>query len=192
MSPFEGARQERRRPASIDERLLRFARTRGHTPAAERAVARFSKLGEHGAVWVAMGIAGSLAAQPGRRRSWMHADATRACPRSWMRATATVAATYGANTLIKFAVRRRRPDLPGLPPLAGTPTRLSFPSAHSSTSFAAALAYRRLGAPAAPLYGLAGGLALSRLYLGLHYPSDVLAGALFGSALAAAWAPRPA
>lgn len=164
---------------SLDERLLRAARTRGHTPAAERAVARFSRLGEHGAVWVAIGISGSLAnSGEGRRR--------------WRRATATVAATYGINTLVKLALRRQRPDLPGLPPLAGAPTRLSFPSAHSSTSFAAALAYRRLGMPAAPLYGLAGGLALSRLYLGLHYPSDVLAGALLGSALAAAWAPRPA
>jgi undecaprenyl-diphosphatase len=164
---------------SLDERLLRAARTCGHTPAAERAVARFSKLGEHGAVWIALGLAGSLVARPGRGRSWM-------------RATATVAATYGANTLIKLAVRRRRPDLPDLPPLAATPTRLSFPSAHSSTSFAAARAYRRLGMPAAPLYGLAGGLALSRLYLGLHHPSDVLAGALFGSAVAAVCAPSPA
>ena len=164
---------------SLDERLLRAARTSGHTPAAERAVARFSKLGEHGAVWVAIGIAGSLASSDARRRRWRSA-------------TATVAATYGVNTLVKLAVRRGRPELPDLPPLAATPTRLSFPSAHSSTSFAAALAYRRLGAPAAPLYGLAGGLALSRLYLGLHYPSDILAGALLGSAVAAVRAPHDA
>lgn len=164
---------------SVDERLFRAARTCWHTPAAERAVARFSKLGEHGAVWVAIGSAGALASSGERRRRWTHA-------------TATVAATYGLNTLVKLVVRRRRPDLPGLPPLASTPTQLSFPSAHSSTSFAAALAYRRLGVPAAPLYGLAGGLALSRLYLGLHYPSDVLAGALLGSAVAAARTPRPA
>jgi membrane-associated phospholipid phosphatase len=164
---------------SLDERLLRAARTRGHTPAAERAVARFSKLGEHGAVWVAIGIAGSLASRgEGRRR--------------WSQATRTVGSTYALNTLVKLLVRRRRPDLPGLPALARTPTRLSLPSAHASTSFAAALAYRRLGAPGAPLYGLAGGLALSRLYLGLHYPSDVLVGALLGSAVAALGAPRPA
>ncbi|MGN6372715.1 MAG: phosphatase PAP2 family protein [Solirubrobacteraceae bacterium] len=163
----------------MDERLLRAARTCGHTPAADRAVARFSKLGEHGAVWVAVGVACALASSGERRRRWGSA-------------TATVAATYGLNTLVKLAVRRRRPDLPGLPPLASAPTQLSFPSAHSSTSFAAALAYRRLGVPAAPLYGLAGGLALSRLYLGLHYPSDVLAGALLGSAVAAARTPRPA
>jgi membrane-associated phospholipid phosphatase len=161
---------------SLDERLLRLARTRGHTPGAERAVARFSKLGEHGALWLAAGAAGSLAAPRARRAGWR-------------RATAAVAGTYAANTAIKLLVRRGRPELPGLPPLASTPTRLGFPSAHSSTSFAGAGAYSRLGVPAAPLYGLAGALALSRLYLGLHHPSDVLAGALLGSALAAACAP---
>jgi hypothetical protein len=86
--------------------------------------------------------------------------------------------------LLKQLVRRRRPCLPDLPPLAGTPTQLSFPSAHASTSFAGARCYSRLGLPAAPLYGLAAGLSLSRLYLGVHYPSDVLGGALLGMAVA--------
>lgn len=175
---------------SPDERLLRLARTRGHTPAAERAVRRFSALGEHGAVWMAIGAAGSLLAPPpgqrlrdGSTRAWADRGA-------WRRATATVAGTYALNTAIKLAVRRTRPVLPGLPPLARTPTQLSFPSAHSSMSFAAARAYSRLGMPAAPLYGLAGALAASRVYLGLHYPSDVLAGALLGSAIAAIVGPR--
>jgi membrane-associated phospholipid phosphatase len=151
----------------LDERLLRIARTRGHTPRADRAVARFSKLGEHAGVWLAIGVLG--AALDAERRS------------EWGRATATVAGMYGLNTAIKLLVGRRRPDLPGLPPLTGTPTALSFPSAHASTSFAGARLYAQLGLPIVPLYALATGLSLSRLYLGVHYPSDVLTGATLGS-----------
>jgi membrane-associated phospholipid phosphatase len=155
---------------NLDERLLVAARTRGHTPSAERAVARFSRIGEHGAVWLAIGVAGW--ALDARQRD------------RWRRMTRTIAGTYALNTGIKLLVSRRRPRLAGLPPLTDTPTQLSFPSAHAATSFAAAGLYRRLGVPALPLYGLACALSLSRLYLGVHYPSDVLAGALLGGAVA--------
>jgi len=156
----------------LDRRLLRLARTRGHTPAAERAVAGFSALGEHAAVWLTLGAAGALFDAPRRRR--------------WRRAGACVAAANATNTVLKVLVRRRRPVLAGLPALVRTPTQLSFPSAHAASSFAGALAYTRLGLPAGPLYALAVALSASRLYLGVHYPSDLLAGALLGSAVAAA------
>ena len=156
---------------SIDERLLRVLRTRGHGPRADRAVERFSKLGERGMVWVAIGAVGYALDQPRRPQ--------------WRRAMGTVLGTYALNTAIKLVVRRRRPQLPDLPPLTSTPTQLSFPSAHVATSFAGALAYTQLGLPYFPLYELAIGLGLSRLYLGVHYPSDVIAGALLGTAVAA-------
>ncbi|HTA98227.1 MAG TPA: phosphatase PAP2 family protein [Solirubrobacteraceae bacterium] len=156
---------------SLDERLLRVARTWRHTPASERKVARFSLLGEHAGVWLVLGVAESLRSS-GEPRA------------RWARATGAVAGTYAANTALKLVVRRVRPELPGLPPLTSTPTRFGFPSAHSSSSFAGALAYSRAGFPAMPLYALAVGLALSRLYLGVHYPSDVLAGALLGLTIA--------
>jgi membrane-associated phospholipid phosphatase len=135
-------------------------------------VARFSMLGEHAGVWLAIGLVGQAVDRSRRGR--------------WRRATATVAGVYALNTAIKLVVRRRRPRLRGLPALTSTATGLSFPSAHASTAFAGALAYSRLGMPAAPLYALAAGLSLSRLYLGVHYPSDVLGGALLGTAVA--WA----
>ncbi|HTB71493.1 MAG TPA: phosphatase PAP2 family protein [Solirubrobacteraceae bacterium] len=155
---------------SLDERLLVAARTCGHTPARERVAARFTLLGEHAGVWLAIGAVAQALDHSRRAR--------------WRRATGTVAGVYAVNTAVKLLVRRSRPQLRDLPPLIGTPTTLSFPSAHASTAFAGALAYSRAGLPASPLYALAGALAYSRLYLGVHYPSDVLAGALLGTAVA--------
>jgi membrane-associated phospholipid phosphatase len=154
---------------SLDERLLYAARTRFHGARCERAVARFSALGEHGALWLALGAIGQGLDAPRRRR--------------WRAATASVACAYGANTAVKLLLRRRRPQLDGLPALTSTPTELSFPSAHAATSFAGALAYSRLGLPGPALYALAAGMSASRVYLGVHYPSDVLGGALLGTAV---------
>jgi membrane-associated phospholipid phosphatase len=150
---------------------MTLARTRWHPRAAERAVAAFSRLGEHGACWIALGLGGAIFdPEPSRRAAWL-------------RGAGTVAISYAANQAIKFAVRRRRPELRDLPPLTPTVSRLSFPSAHATTSFAAARAFRGL-APAPALYGAAGAFALSRPYLGVHYPSDVLAGAVLGTLVA--------
>src|SRR5512138_625159 len=99
-------------------------RTRGHTPARERAVAAFSRLGEQAMVWYAICAAGALIDRE-RRPQYAHA-------------AKTIAATYALNQLLKIVVRRPRPALEGLPPLAGTLSGLSYPSAHAATSFAAA------------------------------------------------------
>jgi membrane-associated phospholipid phosphatase len=103
-----------------------------------------------------------------------------------LRGVRIVAASYALNYAVKVTVHRRRPELPGLPPLTPTVSRLSFPSAHATTSFAACRAFQGL-LPAAALYGVAGSFAISRPYLGVHYPSDVLAGTILGTAIGEAW-----
>ena len=71
--------------------------------------------------------------------------------------------------------------LEGLPPLGGAPSSLSFPSAHATSSFAVATAMTRVDPRRRRRSSsLAAAIALGRPYLGMHYPSDVLAGALLG------------
>jgi membrane-associated phospholipid phosphatase len=155
----------------LDRSLLLRARTRGHPRWAERAVGTFSRTGEHAACWLGLGLGGATLSRDPRARA------------AWRRGVGTVAAAYALNYAVKVTVRRPRPKLEGLPPLTPTVSQLSFPSAHATTSFAAARAYRSV-APAWALYGAALAFVLSRPYLGVHYPSDVLAGALLGTAIA--------
>ncbi len=149
-----------------DLALYKRVRSLAHTPHTVRWVRRYSRLGEHGAVWLVVGAVG--VGTDGDRRG------------HWMRATAAVGGAYVLSTSIKLAIGRRRPVIEDLPHLMATPTGLSFPSSHSTSSFAAAQAFGRL-LPRTPLLAAAGAMAFSRLYLGVHYPSDVAAGAALGT-----------
>ena len=95
---------------------------------------------------------------------------------------AAIFATQMLNTALKVVFRRKRPALADLPALVPVPTSLSFPSAHASTSFCAARGFHGL-APA-PLAPVAMAMAFSRVYFGVHYPSDVLVGAALGTLVA--------
>jgi membrane-associated phospholipid phosphatase len=153
---------------ALDLALYRRVRSLAHTPQIVLWVRRYSQIGEHAAVWLGLGLAGAAVDRSRRPR--------------WLRATGTVGAAYLISTSIKLAIGRRRPVVEDLPHLMATPTGLSFPSSHSTSSFAAAQAFGDL-LPRGPLLGVAAAMAFSRLYLGVHYPSDVAAGAALGTAL---------
>jgi undecaprenyl-diphosphatase len=164
-----------------DQAVLRFLRTRGHHPPVESAMKVLGTIGEYGAVWAAIGAAGALA-DPERRNRWGIA-------------ALVGPAAINVNYAVKLAVGRERPLIEGHPPLARAPSKLSFPSAHATSSLAAATALGRVEPRSRPaLFALAAGICLSRPYLGMHYPSDVLAGGALGiviGALVPGVSPKP-
>ncbi|MGE5335949.1 MAG: phosphatase PAP2 family protein [Nitrososphaerota archaeon] len=153
----------------LDLRLLRWMRTHGHSPAVEEAAVALGKAGNNGLIWLVLGL--TLAVIDNGR--W----------EAWLICALLGPAAIALNYLVKLAVRRRRPDIEGLPPLGGAPSSLSFPSAHATASFAVATAMYRVDPATSAAFLVAIALALGRPYLGMHYPSDVLAGALLGIAL---------
>ena len=153
----------------LDSRLLYAMRTRFHGPAAEAVAKALGRIGEYGGIWLVIGIVLAFA-DPDNGEDWLVAGIL-----------GPVA--IGVNYAVKLVVRRPRPVLEGLPPLGGAPSSLSFPSAHATSSFACATAMTRIAPEAAVLFVLAAAIAACRPYLGLHYPSDVLGGAVLGTAL---------
>ena len=128
-----------------------------------------SHFGEHSVGWLIAEMLGALLFE--RRR------------RDWLVAAAGTFAAHAAAVLIKRVVRRKRPHDPAVAVNVGTPSQLSFPSAHAtSTTAAAILMGRATGLPLPAV--LVPPMALSRLVLGVHYPSDVAFGVALGAAVA--------
>ena len=134
-------------------------------------VAVYTKLGDAGLLWIGLSAL-MLCWKPTRKAGLL----------------ALLAMALGmlvTNVTVKPLVERPRPwlDVPGLTALVNEPDPNSFPSGHTCSAFAAALAW----APALPKrwmgvcgLALAAAMGLSRLYVGVHYPSDVLAGCIIG------------
>ena len=133
-----------------------------------------SWLGSYGLVWLALA---ALGAAVWRRPQLL-----------LLVGAADLAAEFGSLGL-RHAIGRPRPPLrfPDPEPLVGVSSTPSFPSGHATTSFACAVLLAS-AAPrlAVPLIGLAAAISLSRVYVGVHYPLDVVGGAALGIVLATA------
>jgi len=155
---------------------LYAAIARTPTPALDRVMSRVSRAADYSKV--SIGAAGLLAATGGRGR----------------RAAAMGLASVGAaaalfNLVVKPLSRRSRPDrIAGEVPIARhvrMPASTSFPSGHTATAFAFATGVGRvLPQAAVPLHAVAALVGYSRIHTGVHYPGDVVAGAVSGTIVA--------
>lgn len=139
----------------------------GVLPAA-RALSHF---GEHSLGWFALSAVGAVA-QPAKRRDWLAVGVG-------------AFLAHAAAVVIKRIVKRQRPHDPAIAIHVGTPSKLSFPSAHATSTTAAAILLGRVTGLPLPVL-LVPPMALSRMILGVHYPSDVATGVVVGAAVAKA------
>ncbi|MFT4201348.1 phosphatase PAP2 family protein [Gordonia sp. (in: high G+C Gram-positive bacteria)] len=148
-------------------------------PTTVKAARGLSHFGEHSLGWLALAGAGALLAA---RRG----DET--AKRRYIEAGIGAFGAHAASVIIKRIVRRPRPNHPDIRVGVGTPSKLSFPSSHATSTTAAAILLGRaagLGPATLPAV-IVPPMLLSRLVLGVHYPTDVLAGAAIGAASAGA------
>lgn len=169
--PKPGLHPLRNRLLALDNRVFEFAAVR-NWPAAENVLPRLSRSANHGVLWFAAAAAMAASRTPRARRAAARGLASLSL------------ASLTINTLGKRSVRRPRPVLDPVPlvrQLKRQPITTSFPSGHSASAaaFAAGVALESpaWGAVIAPV---AWSVALSRVYTGVHFPSDVLAGAALG------------
>ena len=155
---------------NIDGGTLLFIQEHIRNPILNSMMIFITNLGNGGIIWIAATIALLI---PEKTRKV-----------GIMSAIALLGSLIINNEIIKNLVKRPRPfvTFTDLQIIIPTPSQYSFPSGHTSSSFAAAAVFyrhlpKKLGVPSIVLAGLIG---FSRLYVGVHYPTDVIAGVVMG------------
>ncbi len=157
----------------IDINILIFIQEKMHTALMNKVMPVITSLGSGGLVWVIITIL--LLISNKYKKVGM------------IMALSLILVTILGEGIIKHVVQRTRPcvDVPTMKMLVKIPKSYSFPSGHTAASFAAAgvlmINLKKYGLYALLLASL---IAFSRLYLFVHYPSDVLVGAILGLACA--------
>ncbi|MFG2637177.1 bifunctional phosphatase PAP2/diacylglycerol kinase family protein [Streptomyces sp. NPDC048362] len=171
LTPLQTGRNALCRLLGLDARVFEAAAA-WHWPGAEHVLPRLSRSANHGVLWFATAAAMAASRTPRSRRAAVRGLASLGL------------ASLTINTIGKRSVRRTRPVLDPVPlvrQLKRQPITTSFPSGHaaSAAAFAAGVALESpaWGAAVAPV---ALSVAASRVYTGVHFPSDVLAGAALG------------
>lgn len=155
-------------PPNGEVAVLAAVQDRIVSPTTVKIARGMSHFGEHSAGWFALALVGAGVDKQRRK--------------DWASAAVGIVGAHAASIAVKRVVRRPRPTHPSVRVGVGTPSRLSFPSSHATSTTAAAVLYSGLiGRNVVP--ALVPPMLASRLVLGVHYPTDVLAGAALGGAV---------
>lgn len=158
--------------STIEFTLLEWIQARLRCGLLDTVMPAVSRLCDHGEIWILLALV-LLALRRTRRQG-----AAVAC--------GLALDLIACNLLLKPLFARVRPFAlqPAVTLLVKPPLDASFPSGHTAASFAAVFALKTAGSPLwKPALALAAVIAFSRLYLYVHWPSDVLGGALLGAAV---------
>ena len=155
---------------NLDGGFLLFLQESVRNPILDNIMIFITSLGNGGMIWIAATI---ILMIPKKTRKV-----------GIMSAVALLGSLIINNNIVKNIVQRPRPfvTFTELQIIIPTPSEFSFPSGHTSSSFAAAAVFyrhlpKKIGMPSVVLAGLIG---FSRLYVGVHYPTDVIAGVIMG------------
>lgn len=154
---------------NLDQTILFFIQTNFHTPILNKIMVLFTTAGDNGFIWISI----SFLLLINKKTRYIGIVAL----------AALFLSTIAGEGILKHIIQRPRPytDFPSIHLLVGKSTTYSFPSGHTTSSFAVSYILSKYLKKFSPLiWVVAITIAFSRLYLFMHYPSDVVAGIVLG------------